>query len=112
MIERGNRVKINPVDDACDMRIIGNFKGIPIKTKLTKKIDYYKAAKKAYCMSGDQFDCRDCDMCDYFEKHHYDGMACKTKLIVELVKIIDAYKKYDIFLASHGMFKEETKNDT
>lgn len=99
MIERGNRVKINPVDDACGMGIIGN------------KIDYYKAAKKAYCMSGDQFDCRDCDMCDYFEKHHYDGIACKTKLIVELVKIIDAYKKYDTFLASHGMFKEETKND-
>ena len=44
-------------------------------------------------MSGNQFDCRDCDMCDYFEKHHYDGIACKTKLIVELVKIIDAYKK-------------------
>lgn len=31
MIERGNRVKINPVDDACDMGIIGNFKGIPTK---------------------------------------------------------------------------------
>ena len=27
-------------------------------------------------------------------------------------KSIDAYKKYDTFLASHGMVKDETKNDT
>lgn len=70
-------------------------------------INYYEAAKTAYCMEGDQWDCRCCPLCDYLEKHNYDAAACRKHLIIELVRIIDEYKKYDGFLASHGCFSEQ-----
>ena len=49
-------------------------------------IDYYAIAKKAYCMEGDQWDCRDCDLIDYFEKNKHDSAKCRIHLIVGLVK--------------------------
>lgn len=55
-------------------------------------IDYYDVAKRAYCIEGDQWDCRCCAMCDYFVKHNYDPAVCREKLIIELVKIIDELK--------------------
>lgn len=53
-------------------------------------MDYYKIAEKAYCMEGDQWDCRDCDLIKYFESHNCDATVCRQHLIVELVK---QYKK-------------------
>jgi len=55
-------------------------------------IDYYDVAKRAYCTEGDQWDCRCCDMCNYFVEHDYNPAACREKLIIELVKIIDELK--------------------
>lgn len=74
-------------------------------------MNYYEIAKKAYCKSGEQFDCRDCDLCQLLENNDFDDTVCKTKLIVELVKIIDEYKKYDSFLMTHGVLNGN-KNST
>lgn len=67
-------------------------------------MNYYKIAKTAYCTEGDQWDCRSCEMCKYLENHHFNQTACMEKLIIELVKIIDEYKKFDEFLIAHGCF--------
>lgn len=73
-------------------------------------MNYYEIAKTAYCTEGDQWDCRCCEMCGYLENHHFDSSACKEKLIIELVKIIDEYKKFDGFLIAHGCFGEMEEN--
>lgn len=51
-----------------------------------KDLDYYKIAKQAYCTEGDQWDCRSCELCDYFEKHNYNFAKCREYLITQLVK--------------------------
>ena len=70
------------------------------------RLNYYEIAKTAYCTEGDQWDCRSCGMCEYLESHHFDQTACMEKLIIELVKIIDEYKKIDGSLMAHGCFGE------
>lgn len=66
-------------------------------------MNYHEIAKTAYCTEGDQWDCRCCEMREYLENHNFDASACREKLIVELVKIIDKYKKYDSAReAKHG----------
>lgn len=55
-------------------------------------MNYYEIAKTAYCTEGDQWDCRSCPLCEYFENHNYDAATCREHLIIELVKIIDEYK--------------------
>lgn len=74
-------------------------------------MNYYEIAKTAYCTEGDQWDCRCCEMREYLENHNFDTSACREKLIVELVKIIDKYKKYDSFLAAHGCFESKSPAD-
>lgn len=59
-------------------------------------MNYYEIAKTAYCTEGDQWDCRCCEMCEYLENHNFDASACREKLIVELVKIIDKYKSMTV----------------
>ena len=56
-----------------------------IKEKINL-IDYYAIAKKAYCTEGDQWDCRDCGLIDYFEKNNRDSAKCRKHLIIGLVK--------------------------
>ena len=56
-------------------------------------MDYYKIAKTGYCIEGDQFDCRDCELYDYFEKHNCNSIECKTHLIVGLVKEIERLRE-------------------
>lgn len=58
-----------------------------------RRKDYYEIAKRAYCTPFEYSDCRDCDMCDYFEQHDYSPADCREKLIRELVHIIDELKK-------------------
>ncbi len=56
-------------------------------------MDYYQIAKRAYCTEGDQFDCRDCEMVNYFIQHGFDAATCREKIIIELVKIIEELKE-------------------
>ncbi len=51
--------------------------------------DYYKIAKTAYCTEGDQWNCRDCELYEYFKKHNYNAAACREFLIIKLVKYIE-----------------------
>ena len=52
-------------------------------------MDYYKIAKTAYCTEGDQWDCRSCELYEYFKKHNYNAAACREFLIIKLVKYIE-----------------------
>ncbi len=60
-------------------------------------MNYYKIAKTAYCTEGDQFDCRDCELCNYFEEHNYDSTKCRQHLIMGLVEEIEELKHKLIF---------------
>lgn len=53
------------------------------------KLDYFEIAKKMYCTEGNQVDCRDCELFDILLKNNYNPASCRTKLIEELVKIIE-----------------------
>lgn len=60
--------------------------------KRLEKIDYYKAAKTAYCQLGDQWDCRSCDLIEYFEHNNCDPAKCRAFLIQKLVWELERYK--------------------
>lgn len=47
---------------------------------------WIEIAKKAYCSEGDQWDCRDCEMIDFFEKHNCDPSICRMELIRRIVE--------------------------
>lgn len=64
--------------------------------------DYYLYAKKEYTQEL-------CDSCQrrcshYFSNHQSLCEICPTRIIINLVSIIDEYKKFDGFLAAHGCF--------
>jgi len=50
------------------------------------KLDYYKIAKRAYCSNGDQWDCKDCELVEYFKTHNLDAAACREYLITKMVE--------------------------
>ena len=50
---------------------------------------WLKVAKIAYCTEGDQWDCRNCEMCDYLKAHQFDSNACKEELIRRIIKEIE-----------------------
>lgn len=69
-------------DDSCEYIWL-----IPQRLQFeNNEIDYYTIAKQAYCTEGDQWDCRDCKLIDYFEKSNHDPAKCREHLIVGLVK--------------------------
>ena len=68
------------------LKRIKSGEGQPPIEEEVNMIDYYAIAKKAYCMEGDQWDCRDCDLIDYFEKNNHDSDKCRRHLIIGLVK--------------------------
>lgn len=47
---------------------------------------WIEIAKKAYCSEGDQWDCRDCEMIDYFKMHNCDPAICRMELIRRMIK--------------------------
>ena len=52
----------------------------------SNNLKYYDISKKSYCTAYDYFDCRDCEMCDTFEKYDYNVEKCREKLIIGLSK--------------------------
>ena len=73
-------------------------------------MNYYEYAKQ-------QFTEDTCNQCKSFSidpKALCTNEYCEVRIIRELLKIIDEYKKYDGFLFAHGFFKpvEENKNDS
>ncbi len=67
-------------------------------------INYLEIAKNEY---GEEV----CAACRKFgTTQECECLMCETKVIQELVKIIDEYKKYDGFLAAHGMFGPASDN--
>lgn len=61
-------------------------------------INYLEIARNEY---GEKV----CEACrSYGTTQECECLMCETKVIQELVKIIDEYKKYDGFLIAHGFF--------
>lgn len=61
------------------------------------KRNYYKIAKEGYITEGDQWDCRNCDLCEFFKENNYDPARCRTILIEGLTYTIkQIQKEYDI----------------
>lgn len=44
-------------------------------------MNYYEIAKTAYCMEGNQWDCRDCKLINILIKNNYDAASCRKYLI-------------------------------